>query len=74
MDRIRSDLGKGVGLKSFQQGRAVVRHMILSDYAGCTVGNGWSSGKGGRADACQKAVAERKEEPAATVSQNRAGR
>ena len=32
-------------LKSFQRGRAVVRHMILSDYAGCTVGNGWSSGK-----------------------------
>ena len=32
-------------LKSFQRGRAVVRHMILNDYAGCTVGNGWSSGK-----------------------------
>lgn len=62
-------------LKSFQRGwSAVVRHMILSDCAGCAVGKGRSSGRGGCIDACQKAVAERKEQPAATVSQNRAGR
>ena len=61
-------------LKSFQQGRAVVRHMILTECAGCAVQNGRASGKGGRVSACQKAVAEWKEQSAATVSQNRAGR
>lgn len=51
----------------------MVRHMILSDCAGCAV-KGAVSGRGECIDACQKAVAEQKEQPAATVSQNRAGR